>query len=72
MIVIVKYDVGGCLSTEVDTPEEAIAYTEEVVKDLFAKNDLVITPSIYDGSWCGREKFFTHQDLIIAEKSRSN
>jgi ubiquinone/menaquinone biosynthesis C-methylase UbiE len=67
-----KYDLGGCLSTDVDTPEEAIAYEEEVVKNLFDKNGLAITPSIYYGSWCGREKFFTYQDLIVAEKKGSH
>jgi SAM-dependent methyltransferase len=66
-----KYDLGGCLSTEIDTPEAAIAYEEEVVKNLFDKNRLVITPSIYYGSWCGREKFLTYQDLIVAEKKGS-
>jgi SAM-dependent methyltransferase len=63
-----KYDLGGCLSADIDTPEEAIAYEEEVVKNLFDKNGLGITPSIYYGSWCGREKFLTYQDLIVAEK----
>jgi SAM-dependent methyltransferase len=67
-----KYDLGGCLSAEIDTPEEAIAYDEEVVKNLFAQNGLVIRPSIYYGSWCGREQFFTHQDLIVAQKNHSN
>lgn len=67
-----KYDLGGCLSAEIDTPEEAIAYEEEVVKNLFAQNGLVIRPSIYYGSWCGREKFLTHQDLIVAQKNHSN
>lgn len=63
-----KYDLGGCLSAEIDTPEGAIAYEEEVVKNLFVQNGLVIRPSIYYGSWCGRERFFTFQDLIVAEK----
>jgi SAM-dependent methyltransferase len=67
-----KYDLGGCLSADIDTPEEAIAYEEEVIKNLFDINGLVITPSIYYGSWCGREKFFTYQDLIVAEKKGSH
>lgn len=67
-----NYNLGGCFSTEMDTPEEAIAYEEKVVKNLFDQNGLLITPSVYYGAWCGREKFFTHQDLIVAEKSRSN
>jgi SAM-dependent methyltransferase len=64
-----RYDLGGCFSNETDTPEGAIAYDEEVVKSLFHKNGLVITPSIYYGSWSGQKKFLTFQDLIVAEKN---
>jgi SAM-dependent methyltransferase len=67
-----KYDLGGCWSAFNDTPEEAIAYQEGVLKNLFDQNGLLITPSIYYGSWCGREKFFTYQDLIVAEKRHLN
>jgi SAM-dependent methyltransferase len=67
-----KYNLGGCLAIELGTPETAIAFEEEVVRDLFHKNGLMIHPFIYYGSWCGREKFLTYQDVIIAEKmSRS-
>jgi SAM-dependent methyltransferase len=63
-----KYDVGNCLSTDINTPEAAIAYHEGFVKGLFEKNGLVIYPSPYYGSWCGREMFHTYQDLIVAKK----
>jgi SAM-dependent methyltransferase len=66
-----RYDLAGCFSNEIDTPEAAIAYEEEVVKGLLHKNGLVITPSIYYGSWSGRETFLTFQDLIVAEKDAS-
>jgi SAM-dependent methyltransferase len=67
-----KYDLGGCLSTDMNTPEAAIAYEEGIITGLFEKNRLMIYPSIYYGSWCGREKFFTYQDLIVAKKKRSS
>jgi SAM-dependent methyltransferase len=66
-----KYDLGGCLSTDPNTPESAIAYDEAIVTGLFEKNRLTIYPSIYYGSWCGRAKFFTYQDLIVAKKISS-
>jgi SAM-dependent methyltransferase len=66
-----SYDLGGCFSNEIDTPEDAIAYEEKVVKRLFHKNGLVITPSIYYGSWSGRKTFLTFQDLVVAEKDGS-
>ena len=67
-----KYDLGGCLSTDINRPEAAIAYDEGIVTGLFEKNRLTIYPSIYYGSWCGREKFFTYQDLIVAKKGSAN
>jgi SAM-dependent methyltransferase len=67
-----KYDLGGCLSTDINTPEAAIAYDEGIVTGLFEKNRLTIYPSIYYGSWCGREKLFTYQDLIVAKKGSAD
>ena len=63
-----KYPLNGCVTIDKNTPEEGTAYEEEVVRKLFDKNGLVISQPIYYGSWCSREKFFTYQDLIVAEK----
>jgi ubiquinone/menaquinone biosynthesis C-methylase UbiE len=63
-----KYDLQGCRSTEENKPEAAIAYEENVVRDLFRKNDLAIHEPIYYGSWCGRQNFLTYQDMVIATK----
>jgi len=63
-----RYDLNGCVSTNQNTPEVAIAYEEEAVRKLFEKNGLIQDP-IYFGSWCRRETFLTYQDLIVAEKS---
>lgn len=67
-----RYKIGDCLTTDKNTPEDAIAYDEELVKGLFDKHGLGIARPIYYGSWCNREKFFTYQDLIVAEKSSSH
>lgn len=64
-----KYEVDGCLSTDKKIPEQAIAYDENVVMNLFDKHGLVISEPIYYGFWCKRQKFLTYQDLIIAEKT---
>jgi hypothetical protein len=63
-----KYQLNGCVTIDKHTPEEAIAYEEEAVRRLFDQNGLVISQPIYYGSWCNRDKFFTYQDLIVAEK----
>ncbi|HET9906563.1 MAG TPA: methyltransferase domain-containing protein [Anaerolineales bacterium] len=65
-----KYPLDGCVTIDKNTPEEAIAYEEEVVRNFFDGNGLVISQPIYYGSWCNRQKFVTYQDLIVAEKRR--
>lgn len=49
-------------------PEEAIAYQEDFILDLYAKYGLQIMPPIRYGKWCGRTEFFSGQDIIIAGK----
>ena len=66
-----RYDLNGCFSSDDKTPEAAIAYDEGVVRKLFDQNRLAIKQPIYYGSWCHRDKFFTFQDLIVAEKANS-
>ena len=65
-----KYPLNGCLTTDKDIPEEAIAYDEEVVRQFFNSTGLMIGQPIYYGSWCNRQVFVTYQDLIVAEKRR--
>lgn len=50
-------------------PEAAVAYREAFIRELFAKYALEISPPIRHGSWCGREKFLSYQDIVIARKS---
>jgi SAM-dependent methyltransferase len=49
-------------------PGLAVAYPEEFVRDLFARNGLAIT-GIHYGSWCGRTTFRCYQDVIIATRA---
>jgi len=63
-----RYEVEGCLTTDKNTPEDAIAYDEKFVERLFDKHGLMITQPIHYGSWCKRPDFFEYQDLIVAEK----
>lgn len=63
-----RYELDGCLTTDKNTPEDAIAYDEKFVKSLFDKYGLTISQPISYGSWCNRQNFFGYQDLIVAEK----
>ena len=63
-----RYDLNGCLSTEENTPEAAVAYEEEAIQKLFQKNGLGISQPIHYGSCCNRQQFLTYRDMIIASK----
>ena len=57
----------GCQVADLEILEDAVGYDEDQILSLYAKCGL--KASIYYGSWCGREKFLTYQDLVIGEKS---
>jgi SAM-dependent methyltransferase len=48
-------------------PEDAVAFEEDYIRDLYRANGLEIV-QIYYGSWCGRKTFLSYQDLILARK----
>lgn len=65
-----RYDAGGCLTTDKDTPEAAVAYDERVIGALFAKHGLKIKDPVHYGSWCGRQKHVDWQDIVVAVKEK--
>jgi SAM-dependent methyltransferase len=60
------FDNYRVVSTEV--PEEAIAFDEGWVKNLYDKLGLKIVRLDY-GSWCGRAAYLSYQDLVLAVKT---
>lgn len=54
-------------SISVEMPEYAIALDEGFVTSLYRDLGLEIVRVDY-GSWCGREKFLSYQDLVLAVK----
>lgn len=63
-----KYEMDGFSTIDINAPEEAIAYDEDVVKMYFDKCNLKIIEPIHYGSWCGGSKYLSFQDIIIATK----
>jgi SAM-dependent methyltransferase len=51
-----------------NVPESALGFREEFIREEFSCNNLKIKKPIYYGSWCGRNKYKSYQDIIIAEK----
>ncbi|MBN2615102.1 MAG: class I SAM-dependent methyltransferase [Bacteroidales bacterium] len=57
-----------CRIEDKEVPEVAIAYEESRIRKLYEQNTLKIVDSIHYGAWCGREKFLSFQDIIVAQK----
>jgi SAM-dependent methyltransferase len=49
-------------------PEEAVAYEESFIREVYAQIGLSIDEPIRYGCWCGREEFLDFQDILIARK----
>ncbi|PLR76609.1 class I SAM-dependent methyltransferase [Bacillus sp. V3-13] len=48
--------------------EVAIAYDETFIRTILQKYNLGIIEPVFYGSWSGREKFLSGQDIVIIEK----
>ena len=62
------YKLDGCSTTTMENPEAAIAFPERYIRDSFLERGLSIEEPIRYGSWCGRTKFLSYQDIVIATK----
>ncbi len=51
------------------SPEDAVAYAEDYILGLYGKYGLEIANPIRYGSWCGRGRYLSYQDIIIAVKA---
>lgn len=63
-----RYPIGPALTMIEETPEYAIGYDENYVKELYQRYRLAIRERIHYGWWCGREQFLSCQDQIVAFK----
>jgi ubiquinone/menaquinone biosynthesis C-methylase UbiE len=63
-----KYKYEKYRTNNQNTPEGAIAYDEKFVRGLYEKNGLSMIDPVYYGSWCGRGKFLSYQDIVLAIK----
>jgi SAM-dependent methyltransferase len=60
----------GYRSTRPDHPEDAVAYAERDVRDLYARARLLLDEPIHRGSWCGRPGCREGQDLVLARRGQ--
>jgi SAM-dependent methyltransferase len=56
----------GCRACRRDDPEAALGYKEQYVLALYRERGFRDDIAIHYGSWCGRSKYLSFQDLILA------
>ena len=67
--MIFKHNLGGHYTTNINEPEAAVAYEENLIRNLYDKYGLRINDPIFYGSWCGRDEHLDYQDIILAYKN---
>lgn len=51
-----------------DHPEAGVAYDEAAVRDLLDRTGVAVAEPVRQGGWCGRERFTSYQDLVVARR----
>lgn len=65
-----RYVYQDCRIETKEDPEYVIAYPEQKIEALYQKYRLAIIEKRF-GNWCGRGKFTSFQDIIVAEKLKN-
>jgi SAM-dependent methyltransferase len=63
-----KHDMGVWMAVHEDKPEDAIAFEEKWVRELYGRAGFSILEPIHFGSWCKRSTGVSYQDIVVAEK----
>lgn len=64
-----KHEGPGYLTINPTMPECAIAFPEEYVLGLLEKKGFSVQTPVHYGSWSGRSKFTSYQDIVLASKN---
>jgi SAM-dependent methyltransferase len=58
----------GYYTSNPSDPEAAIGFDERYIRNLFTAQNLTIDEPVRFGSWCGRKRFVSFQDIVVATK----
>jgi SAM-dependent methyltransferase len=61
-------DCGDYRTTNMDIPEAAVAYEEDLVRRLSSRCGLTVVDPIHYGAWSGRRDHVSYQDIVIVRK----
>lgn len=63
-----RYVRDGYRTIDEATPESAVGFDQQSIEELFSKQGLEIMRPIRLGNWCGRDRFVSYQDILLAVK----
>ncbi len=66
---VFPYELDGCRVRDKEVPEREVAFEEASIRSLYQDHHLAIMEPIRYGSWCGRSKYLSYQDIIVATKT---
>jgi len=62
------YPIEDCLTIDPAVPEEAIAYKESDVLEMYQRHGIKLIRPIHYGAWCGRTDYLSYQDICVGRK----
>jgi SAM-dependent methyltransferase len=62
---IFEHQGEGCYILDPNVPDYLVAYDEERVQQAAARAGLKLSDPIHYGSWCGRSRYLSFQDLVL-------
>ncbi len=62
---LVSYPSDDCFVADPMFPETAVGIAEPAFLQWCGEIGLEVKPPIHYGSWCGREKFMSYQDIVL-------
>lgn len=64
-----KHKHGDCYLDDESAPENAIAYNEDYLNNIYLKNSLNITQPLHFGTWSDQKENSNFQDIVVATKN---
>lgn len=64
-----SHPLPGCWTANPTVPETAIGYAESAVQQVLRQHGFSSKSPLY-GLWCGREQYYSYQDILVFRKDR--
>ena len=65
---VFRHSFPDCVVSNADAPEAAVAYDEQFIRQRLGKHGLQLVEPVHYGSWPGRKKFLSYQDILLATR----